>query len=107
MGATTQRTLQDRMAGVRRFMHALGNTPEEWEPADLAEFRRLHVEWLHVQDQAVAGLRGSGFSDAEIAEALGTTRQAVSKRWPGGGRYVGAAGRFRTTSTHPGSDNQC
>lgn len=100
MSMTTTRTLQDRMAGVRRFMRALGNTPEEWEPGDLAAFRQLHVEWLHVQDRAVAGLRGSGHTDAEIADALGTTRQAVSKRWPGGGRYVGAAGRFRASETN-------
>lgn len=98
METTTTRTLQDRMAGCRRFLRSLGNNPQEWEPADLAAFRDLHTDWLRVQDRAVCGLRESGFTDAEIAEALGTTRQAVSKRWPGGGRYVGAAGRYRTAT---------
>jgi hypothetical protein len=31
---------------------------------------------------AVQGIRRSGFTDREIGEALGTTRQAVEQRWP-------------------------
>jgi hypothetical protein len=77
-------------------MLALGNRTEEWEPADLEDFRKLHQSWLAVQDKAVAGLRSSGYTDGQIGQALGITQQAVSKRWPGGGRYVGAAGRYRT-----------
>jgi hypothetical protein len=100
MSVTTQRTLQDRMAGVRRFMRALGNNPEEWEPYDLVALQHLEDEITIIRSKVVLGLRESGYSDVTMAEALGITRQAVSKRWPGGRRYVGAAGRFRTSQTN-------
>lgn len=58
---------------------------------------------LELQAQLADGLavvverqRAQGATDAEIAAALGVSRQAVSKRWPGGGRYQGAAGRYRS-----------
>jgi len=41
--------------------------------------------------QAVAGLRGKGYSWAEIAARLGVTRQAAQQRWGGSGRDLPAA----------------
>lgn len=102
MGLTGQRTIDSTIKTVRRFMLALGARTDEWEPHDLRQFRDLHVDWLAVQDQAVRSLRASGYSDREIGEALGITQQAVSKRWPGDGRFVGAAGRYRSNKGQQG-----
>jgi hypothetical protein len=95
MKASRPRTLADRVEGVIRQIEALTRDPSEWDPSDLAVFGRLGGAVEHGFDQAVCALRDHGATDAQIAEALNITRQAVSKRWPGGGRYVGAAGRYR------------
>lgn len=99
MGATTTRTLDDRLGGLRRFIRALARAPEEFELNHLRDLQDLEFEIAKVRTTAVIGLRESGYSDREIGEALGITQQAVSKRWPGGGRFIGAAGRYRSTTT--------
>lgn len=99
MSATTTRTLKDRAGGVRRFLRALANDPTEWELDQLPILDQLQHELDQVRTAAILGLRQSGHTDAQIAAALGISRQAVSKRWPGNGRYVGAAGRYRTSTT--------
>ena len=99
MATTTQRTLDDRLGGVERFVRALARNPEEWEPAHLYVLRDIEQELATVRSKAVYGMREHGYTDRQIAEALGITQQAVSKRWPGGGRFVGAAGRYRSTTT--------
>lgn len=93
----TERTLTDRMKGVGRQIRALNRDPAEWEPEDLDQLQRLITQANAQFCEAVTSCRDNGATDAEIAEALGVTRQAVSKRWPGGGRYVGAAGQYRGT----------
>lgn len=99
MTPITTRTLGDRMSGIRRMIRALANNPAEWEVEDLATLANLEFWIAHVRTLAVHGLRDQGITDGQIGEALGITQQAVSKRWPGGGRYVGAAGRYRRPST--------
>lgn len=99
MSATTQRTLQDRLGGIRRFISALDRDPTEWEPEDLVTLRHLEARIAEVRSTVIYGMREHGVTDKQIAEALGITQQAVSKRWPGGGRFVGAAGRYRTPTT--------
>jgi DNA-binding NarL/FixJ family response regulator len=100
MASTTTRTLQDRMAGAHRFVRALSRDTTEWDPDDLAKLQELADAVETVRTQAVLGMRRNGTTDGAIAQALGVSRQAVSKRWPGGGRYVGAAGRYRTPQTN-------
>lgn len=95
MSTTTQRTVQDRAAGIERQIRALARNPEEWDATDLRLLGWLENEIAAVRSRVVNGLRDHGVNDQQIGEALGITRQAVSKRWPGGGRYVGAAGRYR------------
>lgn len=99
MGATTQRSLQDRAGGIRRMIRGLSRDTAEWDPDQLAVFTDLQHELSASRDRAVFACRTNGATDAEIGRALGVTQQAVSKRWPGGGRYVGAAGRYRTNQT--------
>lgn len=47
----------------------------------LAELRDLDRELDRAVHAAVTGLRGHGYSWAEIARRLGTTRQAAHERW--------------------------
>jgi hypothetical protein len=65
------------------------------DPTDLIYLETIRDHAYVCIDIAVYNLRTHGYNDQQIGEALGITRQAVSKRWPGGGRYVGAAGRYR------------
>lgn len=98
MGATTERSLQDRAGGIRRMIRGLARDPNEWDPDLLDIFTDLQHELSASRDRAVIACRENGATDTDIGRALGITQQAVSKRWPGGGRYVGAAGRYRTTN---------
>lgn len=95
MRQPSTRTLQDRVDGALRQIKALGRFPAEWEPNDLRQLLRLETVIGEVRKSVVYGMRENGVTDRQIADALGITQQAVSKRWPGGGRYVGAAGRYR------------
>lgn len=97
MSTTQTRTLADRAGAIIRQVNALVREPSEWDTADLVLLAQLDTAIARARDTAVLGLRECGYNDREIGEALGVTQQAVSKRWPGGGRYVGAAGRYRQT----------
>ncbi len=96
----TIRTLGDRAAGIARQTNALINAiATDGDPDDLQLLLTLQARLQAGLGQVVYGMRDSGHTDADIARALGTSRAAVSKRWPGGGRYVGAAGRYRRSPT--------
>ena len=105
MTTTTHRTLDDRLGGVARFVRALDRTPDEWEPEHLTQLDHLEQLVREVRSNVVYGMREHGVTDSQIAQALGITQQAVSKRWPGGGKYQGAAGRYRTPATTIGDDD--
>lgn len=98
MGHTTHRTLQDRASAVQRMIRALARDTSEWDVEDLKIIGRLQAELIATRQVVVYGLRDHGANDREIGEALGITQQAVSKRWPGDRRYVGAAGRYRRSA---------
>lgn len=99
MEAKTQRTLQDRADAIARMIRALARDPAEWDVDDLRHLDRLEAAITAARSAAVFGMREHGATDRQIGEALGISQQAVSKRWPGGGRYVGAAGRYRGSAT--------
>ena len=65
------------------------------DPESLLYLAELREQLDAGMAMAVPAMRENGATDDEIARVFGVTRQAVSKRWPGGGRYVGAAGRYR------------
>lgn len=69
------------VAFSRRILRALGRRMAVSDPEDLAELLELHAELGAAIDQAVRGLRASGFSWSEIARGTGTTRQAAHARW--------------------------
>lgn len=104
MATTTLRTVADRVSALNRMTVSLGRDPSEWEPDDLIRLTYLRSTVDDAIGRAVFALRDGGITDAEIGRALGVSQQAVSKRWPGGGRYVGAAGRYRTKTEERGED---
>jgi hypothetical protein len=77
------------------MIRALPRNPAEWDPDQLYLLDHLADDIAYARTQAILGMREHGTTDKQIADALGISQQAVSKRWPGGGRYVGAAGRYR------------
>lgn len=91
----TDRSLEDRFGGIRRqivrFTAAVGYE----DPTELQKILALRDMLDDGLGDAVRRMRTLGHSDADIGLALGVSRAAVSKRWPGDGRYVGAAGRYR------------
>lgn len=105
MKATATRTLEDRSRGIERMIVALSRNPVEWDPDQLVLLKDLEGAISETRRRAVLGMREHGVSDRQIADALGITQQAVSKRWPGGGRFVGAAGRYRTPTNTPGTED--
>lgn len=69
-------------AGVRRMVRALGRRVGDGDPVDLKELLALQVALDEALVEAVAMQHdGTGFSWAEIARELGTTRQAAQMRF--------------------------
>lgn len=65
----------------RRIMRAMSRRIATADPEDLGEMLALADELDSAIVRAVAGLRRTGYSWAEIARATGTTRQAAHARW--------------------------
>ena len=68
-------------AFAKRIMRAAARRAGSADPEDLAELLELEEALSAAVDAAVVGLRASGCSWAQIAEATGVTRQAAHKRW--------------------------
>lgn len=68
-------------AFVRRVLRAYSSKVAAADPEDLAELLEVSRDVEHAIDQAVAGLRERGYSWAQIAAAVGTTRQTAHERW--------------------------
>jgi DNA-directed RNA polymerase specialized sigma subunit len=77
------------------MIRALSRELNEWDTDHLVVLSTMEVAIDEVRSQVIYGMREQGITDTQIAQALGVTQQAVSKRWPGGGKYQGAAGRYR------------
>lgn len=69
------------IAFARRILRAMARRVGTADPEDLEEMLALRDELDEAIVQAVAGLRASDYSWAEIARATGTTRQAAFARW--------------------------
>lgn len=66
---------------ARRVLRAMARRYASADVDDLAELLAIRGDVDGAIAAAVAGLRGQGFSWAEIARAAGTTRQAAQQRW--------------------------
>jgi hypothetical protein len=76
------RETPDVTDAIRRLIRALGKRISTEDPESLELLAALDVELRVAWRVAIAGLRRSGFTDREIGQVLGTTRQAVEQRWP-------------------------
>jgi hypothetical protein len=70
------------VACTRRFIRVIGKRIATEDVDDLLLLRALDEELRRAWQVAIEGIRRSGFTDREIGEVLGTTRQAVEQRWP-------------------------
>ena len=70
------------LAMLRRMIRAAARRVGRADAEELAELLSIRDEMDEMIAKAVSGLRSDGYTDGSIAEALGVTRQAVSKRWP-------------------------
>ena len=68
---------------VRRVIRAHARRVAAGDVDALADMTGLATELDEAITQAVTGLRGAGYSWAEIATRLGVTRQAAQQRWGG------------------------
>jgi hypothetical protein len=68
------RETPDVVAATRRLIRAIGKRIGEEDPDDLELLRRLEAEVDEAWRVALAGQRRAGFSDGDIARALGRTR---------------------------------
>jgi len=73
-------------AFARRVMRAWARRVAAGDIDAIADMAAAAGELDDAMRQAVAGLRGKGYSWAEIAVRLGVTRQAAQQRWGGSGR---------------------
>jgi hypothetical protein len=70
------------VGATRRLMKVIGKRIATEDPDDLRHLVQLEQELRQAWGIAIAGIRASGFTDSEIGEALGTSKQAVQQRWP-------------------------
>lgn len=70
------------VAATRRLISVVGKRVATEDADDLKLLLELEQELRHAWANAILGLRRTGFTDREIGQALGTTRQAVEQRWP-------------------------
>jgi hypothetical protein len=66
---------------VRRILHAYGRRVGDGDVEALGLMLGLAEEINSAVAEAVKGLRGHGYSWAEIGSRLGITRQAAQQRW--------------------------
>lgn len=71
----------DYAAFARRVIRAHGRRVAAGDPDALAALVALGREIDSATAEGVAGLRAAGYSWADIATRLGTTRQAAQQRW--------------------------
>lgn len=70
-------------AFARRILRAYARRISAGDIDALADITTLAADIDNAIGQAVIGLRGAGYSWAEIGLRLGVTRQAAQQRWGG------------------------
>jgi hypothetical protein len=72
-------------AFIRRAVRAYGRRVSTGDIEALADLVALSLHVDRAVADAVGGLRGFGYSWADLAHRLGITRQAAQQRWGGRG----------------------
>jgi hypothetical protein len=78
----TEYETADVASAVLRLVRAVGRRCADGDPEDLAELVAIDHAVHDWMAKAVDGLRANDYSDADIAEVLGVTKQAVWQRFP-------------------------
>lgn len=76
------RETREMSDGICRQVAALGKHIATEDVDSLRILRALDHAVEQAWAIAIVGLRKTGYSDREIGEMLGVTRQAVQQRWP-------------------------
>ncbi len=63
---------------------AVGKRVATEDPQDLVYIVKLEQAVKEAKVVAVRGLQQTGYSNRQIGEVLGVTRQAIALQWPGG-----------------------
>lgn len=82
-------------AGVCRQVASLGRRVGSEDPASLVYLAAVEEAARLARAGAVEALRETGYTDVQIGEVLGISRQAVQQAWPRTERFVGAGARWR------------
>jgi hypothetical protein len=67
---------------AKRMIRALGKRIAQEDPEGLRHLLEVEQELRQAWEVAIAGIRRSSFSDREIGDELGITKQAVAQRFP-------------------------
>jgi hypothetical protein len=78
----TYRETPDVAKATGRLILSLGKRVGTEDPPDLQILLELEAKLARAWESAIAGLRHTGYSDGQIGDELGTTKQAVQQRWP-------------------------
>ena len=78
---TRERETPEYAAMLERMIRAYGKRVGDGDPVDLARMMEVRREFDEALLVAVRGLREAGCSWREVAEGLGTTRQAAQMRF--------------------------
>ena len=81
-GRATYKETGDVVKATSRLVLAVGKRIAVEDPADLAHILALEAKVTEAKDIAVRGLQRTGYSNREIGDVLGVTRQRVTQRWP-------------------------
>jgi hypothetical protein len=76
------RRLEGLAKAIGRLTRALALRLSEDDPSGLGLLAQLEADLAAAWREAIVGMRGSSFSDADIGAALGVSKQAVQQRWP-------------------------
>lgn len=72
----------EMVAALCRLVRSVGRRLAEEDATDLVLLVRLSHELDEAWSTAITGLRASDYSDAQIGQVLGVSKQAVAQRWP-------------------------
>ena len=89
-----ERETADVVEAAIRMVHAVGKRVGDEQPESLHYLKLIEHACENERREAIDRLRELGFTDVQIGDALGMTRQAVQQRWPRAGGPVGAGARW-------------